>query len=347
MINLSPRGLSRSTALITAVITTVIAIIAHYFIAEKSLVVYFLIVGLTTLSISYIAYLGSLERYITAKIRIIYKTIHTLKTSKSKQQKINLKKNIIEEVNQEVIEWAKSKKKEIEQLKKSADYRREFLANVSHELKTPIFNIEGYIHTLVDGGLEDSSINRDYLKKAAKNLDRLTAIIEDLEIISQLESGHLSITPETFDIVELTREVFEELEIPAKNNQIELRFKNPNNKHIKVNADPERIRQVMVNLISNSIKYGKTGGRTRVDFFDMEENVLIEISDNGIGIDEKHLPRLFERFYRVDKSRSRERGGTGLGLSIVKHIIEAHHQTISVRSTQHVGTTFGFTLLKV
>jgi two-component system phosphate regulon sensor histidine kinase PhoR len=213
-------------------------------------------------------------------------------------------------------------------------------------LKTPLFNIQGYIHTLLDGALEDPEVNRNYLERASRSVERLCLIVDDLEAISKLESGELILDQRTFDIHELVKEVFESSEIRAVELHIKMEFKEGSDRQFFVYADKERIRQVVSNLVINSIKYGRKNGTTSVGFYDMDENILIEITDNGIGIDPSHLPRIFERFYRIDKSRSREQGGTGLGLSIVKHIIEAHKQTINVRSNYGIGTTFAFTLKK-
>jgi two-component system phosphate regulon sensor histidine kinase PhoR len=299
--------------------------------------------------ISFYSYKYTLEKFIYEKIKIIYKTIHNLKYQKgdpASYKNINLNTDIISEVNQQVLTWAQDKKEEIDKLKNLEIYRKEFLGNVSHELKTPIFNIQGYISTLLDGGIDDKDINREYLLKTEKNIDRMIAIVQDLEIISQLESGKLKLKYSIFNIAELTNEIFEHLEAKAKSKNIKLVFSDTHNDSFNVVADKERIHQVMVNLIDNSIKYGKEGGRTKISFYDMDENVLIEVSDNGIGIAPKDIPRLFERFFRADKSRSREQGGSGLGLAIVKHIIEAHQQTINVRSAINIGSTFSFTLRK-
>ncbi len=288
-----------------------------------------------------------LEKFIYEKIKPIYKTIFNLKNQKNKDQNQDeFNKDIISSVNQQVINWAKDKKDEIEELKKMETYRREFLGNVSHELKTPIFNIQGYILTLLDGGLEDPNINREYLLRTEKSIDRMIHIVQDLETISKFESGELIIQKQTFDIVSLVKEVFEFLEINAQKKNIQLIFNQVYEKPIMVKADKEKIRQVLINLIDNSIKYGNSDGKTKISFFDMDENMLIEITDSGIGVAQQDIPRLFERFYRTDKGRSREQGGTGLGLAIVKHIIEAHRQTINVRSKIGVGTTFAFTLKK-
>jgi len=288
-----------------------------------------------------------LEKFIYEKIKPIYKTIFNLKNQKNKDQNQDeFNKDIISSVNLQVINWAKDKKDEIEELKKMETYRREFLGNVSHELKTPIFNIQGYILTLLDGGLEDPNINREYLLRTEKSIDRMIHIVQDLETISKFESGELIIQKQTFDIISLVKEVFEFLELNAQKKNIHLIFNQVYEKPIMVKADKEKIRQVLINLIDNSIKYGNSDGKTKISFFDMDENMLIEITDSGIGVVQQDIPRLFERFYRTDKGRSREQGGTGLGLAIVKHIIEAHRQTINVRSKIGVGTTFAFTLKK-
>jgi two-component system phosphate regulon sensor histidine kinase PhoR len=262
-------------------------------------------------------------------------------------ENLDLGEDIFKEINTDVQQWAVSNKNEIEQLKKLEAYRREFVGNVSHELKTPIFNIQGYILTLLDGGLEDDNINVDYLTRASKSVERMISIVEDLDTISQMESGELSLYFEKFDIVALVNELFLGLEMKASGRNIRLKFSENYNRPIYVSADKHHIRQVVTNLIVNSIKYGKQDGISQVRFTDLYQHVVIEISDNGMGIAKHHLPRIFERFYRVDKGRSRDHGGTGLGLAIVKHIIEAHNQTIDVKSTEGEGTTFIFTLKKV
>ncbi len=297
--------------------------------------------------IGYFLLSALLEKFIYRRVKVIYKTINNLKAPKHAaplQLKIN--DDVLSNVEREVVDWTKRQSQEIEMLKSSDNYRKEFIGNVSHELKTPIFNIQGYIHTLIDGGLHDEKINKSYLYKASQNLDRLSAIVEDLETISQLETNALILDIRKFDFVKLLKEVFENLEMQADLKDINLIMKEGSPKIINVLADKERIRQVITNLLTNSIKYGKQKGTTSIGIYDMHDNLLIEVTDDGIGIAEQHLPRLFERFYRVDKSRARDQGGTGLGLSIVKHIIEAHQQTINVRSTVGIGSTFGFTLKK-
>ena len=251
----------------------------------------------------------------------------------------------IERFNEEIIHLSHERQREVEHLKKLENYRKEFLGNVSHELKTPIFNIQGYISTLIDGGINDSKINIDYLKRADKSVDRMIHIIDDLETISQLESGTLSLDIENYNIVEQIHDIISQIEIMASRKNIRI-IVNPTSEKIKTASDRFRMRQVLANLLTNSIKYGKEDGETHVNISEDKERITITISDNGIGIEAKHLSRLFERFYRVDKGRSREQGGTGLGLSIVKHIIEAHDQSIMVSSEYGKGTTFVFTLPK-
>ena len=342
-----PRRLSLMVSLsvvaFTALLLLLFSVLAHaveWFYALPGLVLLFIC--------SYFIFRFALEKFIYEKIRIIYKTIHSLKRPKDSDKfKLSIRNDTIERVNQEVLEWGQDRTKEIEELKKLAVYRREFIGNVSHELKTPIFNIQGYVLTLLDGGLEDPNINREYLLRTEKSINRMIAIVEDLEAISQLESGEMKLNLKKVDIVTLAREVIDFLEIKARKKNFRMYLAEAYEKPVYVLADKEKIRQVLINLIDNSIKYGsKETGKTKISFFDMDENILVEVTDNGIGISQQDLPRIFERFYRTDKGRSREQGGTGLGLAIVKHIIEAHQQTINVRSSLDVGTTFGFTLKK-
>ncbi len=304
------------------------------------------ILAILSFSGAFLIFYYLLVRFIYRKIKLIYKTIHNQKLHKysSPPGVRPMSSDPIGEVQEEVMSWAKDNLAEIEQLKKQETYRREFLGNVSHELKTPIFNIQGYLHTLLDGALHDESVREKFLEKASNNVDRLAELVEDLTAIAHLESGELTLQFERFDIHALTREVFDNLELKARGRKIFLGFKEGCNRPFWVKADKARIRQVLTNLVVNAIKYGRENGSVMTGFYDMDKLLLIEISDDGEGIEEKHLPRLFERFYRVDKSRSREAGGTGLGLSIVKHIIEAHEQVINVRSAVGIGTTFGFTL---
>ena len=237
------------------------------------------------------------------------------------------------------------KQQEIKALKRAAKYRREFLGNVSHELKTPIFNIQGYVHTLLDGALYDDNVNKKYLDRTSKSIDRLIAIIDDLDSLARLESAELKLEKTSWDILELIKEVFDSFEVKSQKSQIELIL--PKKKRpIMVFADRNQITQVLHNFISNAIKYGKIDGYVKCSVVNKEERVSVSIEDNGIGIEEKNIPRLFERFYRVDKGRSREEGGTGLGLAIVKHILETHGEEISVVSKKGLGTKFSFSIKK-
>lgn len=305
----------------------------------------------TAMAISLVAAFGVVYflvgNFLYGKIKVIYKTLASFKNVDEKElRKFNSAEDILGNVNLEVEEWDKNRTDEIAELKRNEIFRKEFLGNVSHELKTPLFNIQGYIHTLIDGGLNDAEVNLHYLQRAARSAERLCLIVEDLESISKLEAGELMLDQRIFDVTELVKDVFDSLELKAKESNMTLRFKNENQAPLFVSGDKERLRQVFVNLLVNSIKYGKAGGDTVIAFEDLHEKLLVEVIDNGIGIGPEHLPRLFERFYRVDKSRSRDQGGTGLGLSIVKHILEAHQQTISVKSSYGIGTTFAFTLSK-
>jgi two-component system phosphate regulon sensor histidine kinase PhoR len=287
------------------------------------------------------------NQFIYEKVKLIYKTIRNLKTTKSEiKSMLREDRGALETVNQDVISWAENKQKEIQLLRDQEEYRRDFLGNVSHELKTPIFNIQGYVHTLLDGGLEDEEINRKFLIRADKSVERMISVVEDLDVISRLEAGILELNIQRINIIELAKEVMEMEEMKAEKRNITIRFNERYDKPIYVMADADQIKRVYINLLDNGIKYGSADGSIKLRFYDMDQNILCEVADDGSGIEPKHLPRLFERFYRVDKARDRHTGGTGLGLSIVKHIIDAHKQTINVRSLVggNSGTTFSFTL---
>ena len=293
--------------------------------------------------VAYLVISSAIENFIYKKIRILYKNIHNLK---SPRPKIEMDSDWLENAEQEVVKWAEDQKNEMENLKKLENYRREFLGNVSHELKTPIFNIQGYVLTLLDGGLEDESINREYLQRAEKSIDRMINIVDRLDEISRLETDVLTLNYERFDIMELCNDLKDIYGMKAAEKNINIYINQNTLVAFHVFADKELIRQVLSNLIENSIKYGNENGRTKISFYDMDEQVLIEVSDTGIGIVQEDLPRIFERFFRSASGRAVNKSGSGLGLAIVKHIIEAHQQTINVRSNVGVGTTFGFTLKK-
>jgi two-component system, OmpR family, phosphate regulon sensor histidine kinase PhoR len=256
----------------------------------------------------------------------------------------DIEKKPMEKLKARIDQFIFERQNEVDHISKLERYRKEYIGNVAHELKTPIFNIQGYIDTLADGGLYDEKVNMYYINKAEKNVNRMITIIDDLDAITQLEGGHLILDIEQFDILQLTKEVLESLEFTAKKSEIEIKLNRDYINPFLVFGDRHRIRQVLANLIGNSIKYGKLGGKTEISFIKIKDQVEVYVRDNGIGIAEEHLPRLFERFYRIDKGRSREQGGTGLGLAIVKHIIEAHDSQITVMSNVGVGTTFKFVL---
>ncbi len=346
--NPTPRAFAFvGSALISVVLAMALAI---FVIALKINIAWYTIALLSVVvgALSYLVIYLLLERFIYRKIKLIYKTIHDLKLSKDDEaDRVQLSEDIISEVSDEVQKWANAQNKEIARLKDQEEYRKEFIGNVFHEIKTPVFSIQGYLHTLRDGAFDDKNVNKVYLKKAVKNVDRLEKIIEDLELIALQESDQLEIKVEKFDVTQLIKDVFDALELQADERDMEFGIKEGCDKPFNVLADRDKIRQVVFNLVNNAIKYGKEGGQCLVGLYDMDVTVLVEISDDGQGIEPEELNRLFERFYRADKSRYREStGGTGLGLAIVKHIMDAHDQTISVRSKVGEGSTFGFTLKK-
>ncbi len=284
------------------------------------------------------------ERFIYRRVKKIYDDLTLLESATLRKQPITTD---MATLTREIDKYARDKKLEIETLKVREEYRKEFLGNVSHELKTPLFTVQGYILTLLDGAMDDKKIREKYLERAGKGVERLIYIVKDLDMITKLEAGDLSLNIEEFDIVELVHSVFELLEMKAHKKKITLTFDMEYKNPVKVIADRERIQQVLTNLIVNSIKYGRTKGTTEVSIENLIKNkVIVRVTDNGEGIEKSNIPRLFERFYRVDKSGSRKEGGSGLGLSIVKHIIEAHDEKMYVESELGVGSEFSFTLEK-
>jgi len=340
-----------SIALFDAAVITIIAAFLYFIISLFILITdfrpVFIFAPVVYIS-SYLIIKYSINKFIYEKIQEIYKTIGKQKTSsESKNLKRRSGDDVLEIVNQAVLEWSEEQKKEVAELKKMARYRREFLGNVSHELKTPIFNIQGYILTLLDGGLHDDEINVKFLQKAKKSVNRMIAIVEDLEEISKFESGELKLHTEVFDLNELTQDVIEYMEMKAADYNSKIILEGPSHHSYPVLADKRRVRQVLINLIDNAIKYGDPEkGTVTIFIYDFHDYYLTEISDNGMGIPEEFLYRVFERFFRTDKARLRQTGGTGLGLAIVKHIIEAHNQKISVRNNPDKGSTFSFSLKK-
>jgi len=345
MRNISPKDLSFRLALLISVVITLIGSLINFYSNEFNIFFIFLLF-VSSIVISYAVILWGISQFIDKKFRLIYKTIHNLKLGlKREPLTLDMSEDIFGKIREEVIEWDKNNRKEIERLTDQEEFRRDFLGNVSHELKTPIFSIQGYILTLLEGGLEDDTINQSFLQKAEKSLNRMIEMVDDLDEIAKLESNRIELNLQPFNIVNLANEVVEAVEYKAKKKGIKLSVSNQSSSVI-VTADAAKITQVLTNLLMNSINYGKEGGKTNIRLYDLAENILVEVKDNGKGIAEEHLPRLFERFYRVDKGRSRADGGSGLGLAIVKHIVEAHKQTINVRSTLGEGATFSFTLKK-
>jgi two-component system phosphate regulon sensor histidine kinase PhoR len=282
-----------------------------------------------------------IKKYINQRVNTIFQEISS-EFNNIEEKPVD---SVLDDVSIELIKKLQDRTTEINTLKDQDTYRKEFLGNVSHELKTPLFTIQGYILTLLDGALKDKSVRDKYLKRAAKGVDRLINIVLDLDLITQFESGIKIVDKKKFDIVELIQNVFDLIEIESEKSNTKLLYDKDYSDPIYVFADEERILQVLTNLLVNSLKYGVNGGRTEVSILmSKDHKILIKVSDNGIGITSEHLPRLFERFYRVDATRSRKKGGSGLGLSIVKHIIEAHNENIYVESEFGKGTTFSFTL---
>ena len=284
------------------------------------------------------------EHFIYRRVKKIYDDLTLLESKSFSRDKITTD---MATLTQEIDKYAKDKKLEIETLKIREEYRKEFIGNVSHELKTPLFTVQGYISTLLDGAVNDESLRTKYLERADKGVERLIYIIKDLDMITKLEAGDLSLDIEPFDILKLIKNVFELLEMKAAKKKITLTFDIDYKEPIMVNGDIQRIQQVLSNLIVNSIKYGNIKGTTEISVENLIKNkVIVRITDNGEGIEKEHISRLFERFYRVDKSGSRKEGGSGLGLSIVKHIIEAHDERIYIESDPGIGSEFSFTLEK-
>lgn len=341
--NLSPSKLAALTAL-----TLSVPISLGIYILEEKWLVGLISFGIIFLG-SYLLIFTIIQKFIYRKIKLIYKFINQTKATRREETyyKYILPQKSMDDVREDVEAWARQQSRQMDVLKRNEAYRREFLQNLAHEFKTPVFAIQGYIDTLLNGALENPEVNRRFLEKAGKNVERLANLIQDLDAISKLERGELKLSRQNFIIQDVIREAFESLSIKAEKAEIDFSFKKGCEKPMIVYADKEKIQQVVSNLIDNSIKYGKAGGHIVASVYDTDDqNVLVEISDNGIGIPEKYLNRIFERFYRTTGGRNKDAKGSGLGLAICKHIIEAHGHTIHVRSKEEVGTTIGFTLDK-
>lgn len=307
-------------------------------ISVESVLISFIIFGLSFLILQL-----RVRKLFFERIRQIYEDLEFETDSLIKTSPIDSDMNSF---SKDLEEFVKLKRTEIETLKKEGIYRKEFVGNVAHELKTPLFSVQGYISNLLDGAMDDKELLKKYLKRAEKSVDRLTFIIKDLDLITQLESSTLKLKVTSFDIIKLTEEIIEDLEISASKRNIKIIFNKNYDKQILVEADKNRIEQVITNLVSNSINYGSEKGTTEISFESNVEKIIVKVNDNGEGITEENMPRLFQRFFRVDVSRSRSQGGSGLGLAIVKHIIDAHNENIYVQSTVGVGSEFSFSLKK-
>jgi len=339
--NLTPQQLSLYTA---GILSVPIAI--GYYVLHPVWWVSLIVLAIVFIG-SFLLIQFTLERFIYRKIKLIYKFIYQTKATKREETyyKYIIPQKSIDDVRDDVEKWAAQKKEEIEILKSNEAYRKEFLQNLAHEFKTPIFAIQGYVDTLLEGALDNPAVNKRFLENAARNVDRMVTLVNDLDEIAKLESGEQPLYQKNFIIQELIKEIFESLSIKIAEKNIKTSFKKGCEQPVVVYADKEKIKQVIINLVSNAIKYGKENGHIVASVYKTEERkVLIEISDDGIGIAAEHMPRIFERFYRTDRGRSRDVGGTGIGLAICKHIIEAHGQAIHARSKPDVGTTIGFTL---
>lgn len=316
----------------------------HLFITEVDSTLFFIIPVLGAVFV-FITFSLLLRKFVQHRLSLLYRAIQTKTEDPSKVYEDESLDSMIENAEKDVQYWQSKQDQEILKLKEQENFRREFLGNLAHELKTPVFSIQGYILTLLEGGLEDETINKKFLERASVSTDRIVSILEDLDQITKLEIDALEMNFESFDILKLVSECIEGAELRVKEKNIKLDLKHVTD-DIFVNADRKRIAQVLTNLLNNSISYGKENGNTTISVFVVDDLVTIEVSDNGIGIDKSHFPRLFERFYRVEKSRNRHEGGTGLGLAIVKHVIDSHQQKIAVKSSVGVGSQFTFSLDK-
>ncbi len=343
------RSIDYAALLIALLVTLVVIVSGGIVVYVYSFFLWGLaIICAATFVVTYLFSRLVLKKFVIYKMKPIYQIVFDRNLRTRDLEGVYLKKeNLLETVTEEITDWAESNRQEIERLEEMEHFRREYLGNFAHEIKTPVFNIQGYVSTLLDGALDDESVNRLYLERAEKSTERIIDIVTYLDEISRLESGEPHFEYSRFDVVGLAREIADTFDMEARGRGIRIRFKAKTPENLFVLADRKYIAQVFMNLISNSIRYGTSGGWTRISFIDMFDKVMVEVEDNGEGIEKEDVGRVFERFFRTDASRSREKGGSGLGLAIVKHILEAHGETITVRSELGVGTTFSFTLSKI
>jgi two-component system phosphate regulon sensor histidine kinase PhoR len=343
----SPRTVSLLISLLVAFIGTTILILTVWFQEVVVPILYFPAVFILIFAMSFYAVKIAIERFIYDRIKLLYRSAQIFRSKKTlAEMNLDMRSDVLGEVSKDVARWMLEQHRTIDQLEEREAFRREFIGNLSHELKTPVFSVQGYILTLLEGGIKDKDINVRFLEKAARGVDRITNLLNDLDAISKLESGQLNIIKERFNFNKLAQTVVEDMEGVARKKNIKIDLQIPPEKEIRVMADPDKIIQVLSNFILNAITYGEKDGMIWIRCLDLDTHYLIEVEDNGIGISAKDTQRVFERFYRVEKSRNRQRGGTGLGLAIVKHIIDAHDETVSVRSSPGEGSVFSFSLIK-
>ena len=340
-----PRSLSVYISLFVSLFSIFLIVLSFWYKETNISLWLLLLMFLLIFSITFILVYFTLERFIYHKIKLLYRATNMFRINKDiSNLELDMNTDILGKVSKDVAKWMVDQHNTIDQLKERESFRREFIGNLAHELKTPVFSIQGFILTLLEGGIDDKEINRLFLERAANGVERITNLIEDLDVISKIESGQVNMEKKRFNFTKLVYEVVDELELKAKKKEIGIEIEFLFDKEIWVNADRVKISQVLTNLLNNAISYSKNGGKVIIKTNQLDKKILVDVEDDGVGIKKEDLDRIFERFYRVEKSRARHKGGTGLGLAIVKHIIEAHNETITAQSNPGKGTTFTFSL---
>ena len=341
----SPRSLSIYISLFVSLFSITLIIITFWYKETDIGLWLMLLIFLLIFGVTFTLVYFTLERFIYHKIKLLYRATQMFRVDKDIDRlDLDMNTDILGKLSKDIARWMVDQHKTIDQLKERESFRRDFIGNLAHELKTPVFSIQGYILTLLEGGLEDENINRLFLERAAVSVDRITNLLEDLDEIYKLESGQLNLKKERINLTKLTYEAVNEIEFKAQKKNIKIKIQDPKEKEVWIFADRDKIVQVITNLLNNAITYSKENGNVSIKSNLLDKKILLEIEDEGVGIKKADADRIFERFYRVEKSRARNKGGTGLGLAIVKHIIEAHGETVTVRSVPGKGTTFTFSL---
>ncbi len=341
----SPRSLSIYISLFVSLFSIALIIITFWYKETDIGLWLMLLIFLLIFGVTFTLVYFTLERFIYHKIKLLYRATQMFRVDKDIDRlDLDMNTDILGKLSKDIARWMVDQHKTIDQLKERESFRRDFIGNLAHELKTPVFSIQGYILTLLEGGLEDENINRLFLERAAVSVDRITNLLEDLDEIYKLESGQLNLKKERINLTKLTYEAVNEIEFKAQKKNIKIKIQDPKEKEVWIFADRDKIVQVITNLLNNAITYSKENGNVSIKSNLLDKKILLEIEDEGVGIKKADADRIFERFYRVEKSRARNKGGTGLGLAIVKHIIEAHGETVTVRSVPGKGTTFTFSL---